>query len=322
MPTLYVTVGLPGSGKSSEACRYITHHVQPEHGARRVARVNRDALRDQIHPGAYAGQVTEKAVTVAQHTQINALLSEGYDVYCDDTNLRAKHLRALRDLAAVAGAGFEILDFTDVPLEECIRRDALRPTVADNGGRRDGARVGEDVIREMHSRFLSGGRNPTKAEMPVRGEGPKPYIPPVDAPDVIMVDLDGTVALLNGRGPYDETRVSDDLPNQPVIDVVHMSVRSGLRVVFMSGRTDGCRDATEAWLAQHVILPEHRSRFIGLYMRESGDTRPDNVVKLELFDKHVRHAYNVRFVLDDRNQVVKAWRSIGLTVMQVADGAF
>jgi len=27
-------------------------------------------------------------------------------------------------------------------------------------------------------------------------------------------------------------------------------------------------------------------------------------------------------VLDDRNQVVEAWRSMGLTVLQVADGAF
>ena len=45
-------------------------------------------------------------------------------------------------------------------------------------------------------------------------------------------------------------------------------------------------------------------------------------VKHELFNKHVRHDYNVRGAFDDRNQVVEMWRAIGLTVFQVADGNF
>ena len=45
-------------------------------------------------------------------------------------------------------------------------------------------------------------------------------------------------------------------------------------------------------------------------------------MKLELFDRHVRDSYDVRYVLDDRQQVVDAWRSIGLTVFQVAEGNF
>ena len=32
--------------------------------------------------------------------------------------------------------------------------------------------------------------------------------------------------------------------------------------------------------------------------------------------------YNVHFVLDDRQQVVDMWRSLGLTVFQVAEGDF
>ena len=59
-----------------------------------------------------------------------------------------------------------------------------------------------------------------------------------------------------------------------------------------------------------------------LFMRASGDTRKDEIVKLELFDAHVRGKYDVRLVLDDRDRVVRMWRSIGLTCLQVADGEF
>ncbi|MFJ5071268.1 hypothetical protein ACIQC7_33105 [Kitasatospora sp. NPDC088556] len=57
-------------------------------------------------------------------------------------------------------------------------------------------------------------------------------------------------------------------------------------------------------------------------MRPTGDSRRDSIVKVEIFDAHVRDTYNVTCVLDDRTQVVQAWRAIGLTVLQVADGDF
>jgi hypothetical protein len=85
----------------------------------------------------------------------------------------------------------------------------------------------------------------------------------------------------------------------------------------MSGRTDACREATEEWLRVHVGVP-----WEALHMRPAGDMRKDSVVKRELFDRHVRDHYDVRRVYDDRSQVVEAWRSIGLTCLQVADGDF
>lgn len=50
--------------------------------------------------------------------------------------------------------------------------------------------------------------------------------------------------------------------------------------------------------------------------------RKDSIAKHELFDEHIRDRYRIAFVLDDRDQVVKMWRSLGLTVFQVADGTF
>lgn len=42
----------------------------------------------------------------------------------------------------------------------------------------------------------------------------------------------------------------------------------------------------------------------------------------EQVDTHIRDRYDVRVVLDDRDSVVKMWRSLGLTCLQVALGEF
>jgi hypothetical protein len=59
-----------------------------------------------------------------------------------------------------------------------------------------------------------------------------------------------------------------------------------------------------------------------LVMRKHEDNRPDNVVKLEIFNQLYRDEFNVKLVLDDRDQVVRMWRSLGLTCLQVAEGNF
>jgi hypothetical protein len=59
-----------------------------------------------------------------------------------------------------------------------------------------------------------------------------------------------------------------------------------------------------------------------LHMRGRGDHRPDQVVKRELYERRVRPRYTVTAVLDDRAKVVRMWRELGLTVLQVADGDF
>lgn len=72
-----------------------------------------------------------------------------------------------------------------------------------------------------------------------------------------------------------------------------------------------------AWLQKYFLDPHY------LFMRATGDNRRDDIVKRELFDAHIRDHFNVRYVLDDRDRVVKMWRNeLGLTVLQVAEGNF
>jgi predicted kinase len=153
MTRLIVTRGLPGSGKTTYA-----RTLQP-----RVVRVNRDDLRRMLHGGRFLTKWAEWQVTIAQRAQVEALLRAGTDVCVDDTNLRSRTVREWARLAAALGVAFDVYDFTHVPLDECLRRNAMRPLAE---------RVDEDVIRSMHERFIAG------RELPL----PVPVVPPADGP--------------------------------------------------------------------------------------------------------------------------------------------
>jgi len=311
MPKLTITRGLPASGKSTWA------REQLRTVALRAARVNRDDLRRTMHDGFSGAGWAERQVTVAQHAAIAALLRAGVDVICDDTNLWSRVVRDLVDLAADCHAEFVVQDFTDVPMAVCVERDRLR-SPAD--------RVGEQVIRDMHRRYLADRPSPlpiprsTRRPVDVADEtrfSAQVYRPRPGLPEAILVDIDGTVALLDGRDPWDMRRVGDDRPNRAVITAVRAMHAFGHQIVYCTGRTDNGRAATEAWLKRHVDVP-----FDALFMRRTGDTRRDSVVKAEIFDREIRHRFLITGVFDDRAQVVRMWRSLGLTVFQVADGNF
>lgn len=136
MARLLITCGLPGSGKTTFA-----RTLQPL-----VTRVSRDDLRRMLHGRIMLTAWAEQQVTAIERGIVETLLRRGADVIVDDTNLRPGLVRGWSELASACGAEVEVHDFTDVPLDECIRRDAARS--AD-------VRVGADAIRRMHDRYLA-----------------------------------------------------------------------------------------------------------------------------------------------------------------------
>jgi hypothetical protein len=157
--------------------------------------------------------------------------------------------------------------------------------------------VGEKVIRQMWAQYLA----------------PKPEIIEFNPnlPTAIICDLDGTLALLNGRSPYDASTCEQDGLNRVVADLIR-----GKLVILVSGREEKYRSQTLAF------LQKHRIDYAQLQMRATGDFRKDALIKREIFENHIRNRYNIEWVLDDRNQVVQMWRQLGLTCLQVADGDF
>lgn len=304
MPVLVITRGLPGCGKTTHARAWVAE--DREHRAR----VNRDDIRSMLDDGTWVKGITEARVLAARDALILGLLSKGLDVICDDTNLPQRTARDLARLAKRARAGFEVVDLTGVPWAECIQRDAARA---------DKKPVGGPVIVDMYERYLKGKPTPLPPPGEPAAEAGElvPYEPKPGTPRAVVCDIDGTLALMGTRSPFDETRVHEDRPNLPVIAVLLAMYAAGNRIVFVSGRTAACRQATYDWLCEHIRVP-----FDALFMRPEGDMRKDAVVKRELFDTHIREHYDVVCVIDDRSQVVGMWRSLGLTCLQVAEGDF
>lgn len=137
-------------------------------------------------------------------------------------------------------------------------------------------------------------------------------------PKTVVVDIDGTLAKMNGRGPFDWDQVGEDIPNTPVIQTVTaLHVTLALPVIFVSGRMEQCRDATKAWLAKHVP----HITCTELHMRGDDDYRQDVVLKREIYDEHLS-GLDIFAVFDDRAAVCRMWRALGLTVFQVAEGEY
>lgn len=137
--------------------------------------------------------------------------------------------------------------------------------------------------------------------------------------NIVIFDIDGTLAKRNDRSPFDWAKVKHDSPNIPIVKILSLfsCCCSVYEIFIFSGRDEICRKETIAWLMENGI------RFKELYMRAEGDNRKDSIVKKELFEKHIQGKYNVLAVFDDRQQVVDMWRNeLGLTCLQVAPGDF
>ena len=142
---------------------------------------------------------------------------------------------------------------------------------------------------------------------------------PIRREEVVLCDIDGTVALHGDeRCHFEYEKCDGDKPNQPVINLVRR-IEPHTKVIFLSGREDRVHDLTVKWLTRHRIWQRDISK---LFMRKTGDRRPDYIIKRELFDAHILNRYDVWFVLEDRDQVVTLWRELGLTCLQVAFGDF
>lgn len=57
-------------------------------------------------------------------------------------------------------------------------------------------------------------------------------------------------------------------------------------------------------------------------MRVTDHKRANSIVKREISEAHIAPRYRVDYVLDDPNSAAQMWRSLGLTILQVADGDF
>ncbi len=312
-PKIILTCGLPGSAKSTWAKNQLK--LFPN----KIKLVCKDDLRLMLDAGE-SSKGNEIFLLGIRDQIIQDAIKTGKSVIVADTNLSAKHERHI-DTLSHGRADLEMV-FFDVSVETCIKRDGERTP-----------RVGKKVIRSMENLFNDQKKSLSSKSFKVHviteqdqemefsssvvANTEEKYIQDIELPHCIIFDIDGTVALMNGkRGPYDWHKVSMDDVNEPVAGIVKMEYESEVPVFAVSGRDGSCRDLTENWLTANGIP------FDGLFMRPAGDSRKDTIIKKEIFEREFKGKYYIKYILDDRDSVVKQYRDIGLTCIQVAPGSF
>lgn len=305
MPRLILTYGIPGCGKSSWAAEYVKKH-------RKTVIVNLDDLRStmygNIHDYKFKNE-NEAYIKTIQKEQVTKLIDKGFSVIIADTNLNPSVFNSWKKFAKDENLTFVVQDFFAEYLKECdstvhpyFHLKKYRARCKEWNRRRDKA-VPEDVIDMMADKYL----------LPQYLLEQHVYDPAL--PFCVVSDVDGTLMHMGNRNPYDESKVLQDTPDAAVCDSVQEDFKRFTGFV-MSGRHEKCKPDTLLSLKQAGVVP------VEIFMRADDDSRSDDIVKYELYMKHIHGKYNILRWYDDRDQVVKMLRDVGIKVYQVNPGAF
>lgn len=310
-----ILVGISASGKSTYAKQLV------EQG---WTRINRDDLRKSLINSSlkdyWSGPKdvrdrTEALVTAMSEVLLENCVKNNLDVVIDNTHLQARYITQILNLAkkhcGPSGFEYNINVFYNIDPETCIARDKNRQDS-----------VGESVIRNQYEQFKKFRYDKCNQWVTYTPFDFAPLEIDKSKPECICVDLDGTVAQMVDRSPFDWKRVGEDLPKTDVIFIVK-AARETLRdysgqLIFVSGRDSICMPETTEWIKKHI----DPSGDFELCMRSHNDNRPDDIVKYEIYRDHILPRYNPIAVFDDRQKVVNMIRKMGLLCLQVAEGDF
>lgn len=305
---LIICRGIQGSGKSTWAKQWC--HEDPKHRVR----FNNDDIRNML--GDYWVPDRESLIQCVYGNFIQQAMTQGYDIVVDNMNLNPKTVSDLIEYVEYhnranqeRGSGdcqytIEYKDFF-IPVEECIRRDAMRPNP-----------IGEKVIKQTWRRYRNFIINSNIKEMlknkAEHVDGGKP---------VILVDMDATLCLnTSGRPFYGENSANGMLEDTPIEEICRLVRQMGEHclVFIVTGRegTAEVVDATKEWLKKNEIPSD------AMFFRPVGDYSPGPDCKRRIYEENIKGKYNVQFVLDDSSKCVKMWREQGLICLQPNEGKF
>lgn len=282
-----ILVGVPGCGKSTLAQQFIREgYVQ----------VERDLIRMELYGRWYGGNINEDHVTKVQVERARQALLAGKNLIVSDTNINADTRNKWISFCSSLGAEVGVIHVApSLLLDDLLKR---------NQHRDDQTKVVPDkIVQRFYAEY--------REQFPLR------YVETPLLQSAFIFDIDGTLANMEGvRGPFDWKNVGKDAPYLDVIEMAQVLFEAGYKIIVVSGRDAVCYPETYGWLVRHGV-PFHK-----LLMRPEGSHAKDSVIKHDIFHRDIAPNYNVKGVFDDRDQVVKTWRSMGVRCYQVQPGNF
>jgi predicted kinase len=282
---LEICIGIAGCGKTTHATKQVQEVPN-------TVKFSRDDFRFMVKDEPFCENKIEKVITDCLEFAIGNALSVGLNVVVHNTHLSEKYIKAYDKFRDKYGVEI-VYSVFDTPYEICLERNNARERV-----------VPEEVMYKMKNQF----KELKKSEYFTKiTHKPEPIFFNPILPKAVLFDLDGTLALMNGRNPFDGARCNEDLLNEPVGELVSVYYNMGYEIIFLSGREDKFRPQTLEFLERHFSgMPYH------LHMRATKDMRNDAIVKEEIYREKVAPYYYAKISYDDRLRVVRMWAKIGV----------
>lgn len=292
---ILINIGIPASGKTTWSKEYVKANEN-------WTRVSRDDFREMLKSSGRVENKVEDMINELTDATITQSLLKKMNVIIDNTNLKAKYIQQIVDkFKYSADIDYRIFDISK---DKAIERDKARDKS-----------VGEAVINRMYGDYKV--LIDSFDFQPVSKVKNRPNLIPdfsSTKQSAVIFDIDGTIALMGRRSPFDWMQVYKDDLNQIVSEQLSFHKSQGRKILIVTGRDEVCRDVTLEWLDLYDI--EHDE----LFMRPKDDGRKDTAIKREIYLKDIKPNYNVLCVYDDRLSVLDMWFKEGIFTFNVNQG--
>ena len=286
---IIVLVGPPAAGKTTFA-RELAKAGTP------YVIVNRDSIREGR--GEYWIPEQEDYISDIEEYGVRSAIKRNLIPIIDATNLNPKTIEKWENLAKELNCEIEYKKFY-IPFKEALERDSKRERS-----------VGKKVLINFYTKYFY------DEYVKEVGYDTRKINPGNHKTPCVIIDLDGTAMLHNGRLPFDWDKIPTDIFDPRLLQLIYKFHLSAVKIIFLTGRPESTRNATDNCINSKIWSGYE------LIMRPNNDNRSGDIVKKELWEKYVEPYYNTLCVFEDSNKCVNMWRDLGLLTCQVANGEY
>lgn len=294
---ILILIGIPGSGKSTWSKEFVRSNES-------WTRVCRDDFREMLKNSGVVENKIENIINELVDATIEQSLLKKMNVIIDNTNLKEKYIQnIIEKFKYSADIDYRVFD---ISLDKAIERNNNRTK-----------NVGKPMLTKMNKEYKI--LMDSFSFQPVNKIEHRPIVKPnfnSKLPEAVIFDIDGTLAHMGRRGPFDWMQVYKDDVNEIVAEQLEFHKSKGRKVFVVTGRDSVCREVTKDWLELHGI------EFDEMFMRPKDDYRKDTLIKREIYENEIVGKYNLLCVYDDRLSVCRAWYDLGIFVFNVNQGLF